>query len=105
MPRKKSDDKTAQFTVKCSDELLASLKDLAHLSRSDVSSLVLAMCNELVKVNRQRILNFRRSAATPIKFPQFDNDSAQAKKKQSPPPFTDALKETVTLDGDNNAEN
>ena len=73
MARKKSDEKTAQFTVKCSDDLLASLKDLAHLSRSDVSSIVLEMCKDLVQLNRQRILAFRRSAKAPIKFPTKEN--------------------------------
>ena len=103
MARKKSDDKTAQFTVKCSEELLASLKDLAHLSRSDVSSIVLAMCNDLVKLNRQRILNFRRQAATPIKFPTIESPAAQAKKK--PTPITNAGDETADVGVDANAQN
>lgn len=73
MARRKSDDKTAQFTVKCSPELLSSLKDLAHLSRSDLSSIVLKLCDDLVQLNRQRILSFRRSAKIPIKFPTKEN--------------------------------
>lgn len=83
MARKKSPDKETNFSVRCSEETLAALQDLARLSRTTVSALVANLCAELVKMNKTRITNFRKQAATPIKFPTF-SDSTQAKKKPAP---------------------
>ncbi len=77
MARKKSQDKETNFSVRVSDETLAGLQDLARLSRTTVSQLVGGLCIELVKANKQRIANFRRQAATPIKLPTFNDESAQ----------------------------
>lgn len=106
MARKKSDDKTmAAINFRCSTELKASLEDLAHLSRQDVSTLLLTMCNRLVEVNKQRIANFRRQAATPIKMP-FE-DTPKKKTNHKPITNTDApdnapLVDAATMDGDTN---
>lgn len=107
MAQKKKDTMTA-INFRCSTELKASLEDLAHLSRQDVSTLLLTMCNRLVEVNKQRIANFRRQAATPIKMPFEDTP----KKKTAHNPITNAdapnnapLVDAATMDGDTNAEN
>lgn len=71
MAKKKAADKSAQITFKCSDELKASLEDLAHLSRRDVSAILNELCAEYVKANRTRITSFRRQAAQPLKMPTF----------------------------------
>lgn len=88
MAQKKADDKTAAekkkisaINFKCSAELKRDLEDLAHLSRRDVSSILVEICSEFVKVNRTRITNFRRQAAQPIKLPTF----ATPTKKTSAP--------------------
>lgn len=83
MAKPKSKDKETNFSVRCSEETLAALQDLARLSRSTVSALVANLCAELVKMNKTRITNFRKQAATPIKMPTF-SDSAPAKKKPAP---------------------
>ena len=88
MAEKKKDNMTA-INFRCSTELKTSLEDLAHLSRSDVSTLLLAMCTKLVDVNKQRITNFRRQAATPIKMP-FEDTPDNAPKV-----------DVVIVDGDN----
>lgn len=74
MARKKSADKETNFSVRVSDETLAGLQDLARLSRTTVSALVGKICVDLVKANKQRIANFRRQAASPIKLPTFANE-------------------------------
>ena len=89
MARKKSPDKETNFSVRVSDEMLASLQDLARLSRTTVSALVGGLCAELVKANRQRIANFRRQAATPIKLPSFDGAS------KNPAPIANTDSESV----------
>ena len=71
MAKKKNETsaKTPAINFRCSPELKRDLEDLAHLSRRDVSSLMLEMATELVKANRARITKFRQSAAVPIKMP------------------------------------
>lgn len=85
MARKKSTDKPAAkvpaINFKCSAELKASIEDLARLSRRDVSAILVELCTEYVKANRQRITNFRRQAAQPLKMPTF---SMPAKKVTAP---------------------
>ena len=73
MARKKSDDSvmTATINFRCDVTLKAALEDLARLSRQDVSSLLVEVCGVLVKENKTRISNFRKSAAIPIKMPTF----------------------------------
>lgn len=73
MARKKSDDSvmTAIINFRCDATLKAALEDLARLSRKDVSSLLVEVCGVLVKENKTRISNFRKSAAIPIKMPTF----------------------------------
>lgn len=99
MTEKKSDSMTA-INFRCSSELKASLEDLAHLSRSDVSSLLLTMCTKLVEVNKQRIANFRRQAATPIKMPFEENIAPKKKTAKSPTPITNAGDETANAPQD-----
>ena len=75
MARKKSDVDTAEkkkipaINFKCSAELKRDLEDLAHLSRRDVSSLLVEVASELVKANKARITKFRQQAGQPIKIP------------------------------------
>ena len=75
MAKKKSEtasskpEKTPAINFRCSPELKRDLEDLAHLSRRDVSSLLVEVATELVKANRPRITRFRQSAAVPIKMP------------------------------------
>lgn len=73
MARKKSvDADNVTVTFRCPVDLSDALKDLAHLSRRDVSSILIELCSEFVKANRQRITNFRRQAAQPLKLPTFN---------------------------------
>ena len=75
MARKKSDTFAAEkkkipaINFKCSAELKRDLEDLAHLSRRDVSSLLVEVATELVKANKTRITKFRQQAGQPIKIP------------------------------------
>lgn len=73
MARKKSDDSVTTTTInfRCDATLKAAIEDLARLSRQDVSSLLVEVCGVLVKENKARISNFRKSAAVPIKMPTF----------------------------------
>ena len=96
----KDSKKIPQVTFRCTPELKESLEDLARIGRyENVSALLNEICGEYIAANRQRIINFRRSAK-PINKPTF----ATAKKKA-----VDA--ESVTSDGDGlkggdvNAEN
>ena len=75
MAKKKSEtasakpEKTLAINFKCSTELKRDLEDLAHLSRRDVSSLLVEVATELVKANKTRITKFRQQAGQPIKIP------------------------------------
>lgn len=83
MARKKAADNSAAINFRCSVQLKASVEDLARLSRQDVSSLLVSMCVKFVEVNKQRIANFRRQAAQPIKMP-FDNAQKKTAHKSTP---------------------
>lgn len=76
--RKKSDEKTAAINFRCPIEIKTSLEDLAHLSRQDVSSLLVELCKSFIDANRTRITKFRQQAATPIKMPTFDTVKKKA---------------------------
>lgn len=102
MTRKKAADKstaTAQITFKCSEDLKRDLEDLAHLSRRDVSSLLVELASEFVKANKQRISKFRQSAAQPIKLPTF----ATPLKTAATPIVANIS--TASEGGEKNAEN
>lgn len=77
MAKKKAADKSAQITFKLSSELKASLEDLAHLSRRDVSAVLIELCSEFVAANKQRITSFRRQAAQPLKMPTFATSTSK----------------------------
>lgn len=77
MARKKAADNSAAINFRCSAELKAAIEDLARLSRQDVSSLLVSMCVKFVEVNKQRIANFRRQAAQPIKMPTFTTPTSK----------------------------
>lgn len=101
MARKKSPDKMTNFSVRVGEKELSDLQDLARLSRTTLSEMVGGICAELVKANRQRIANFRRQAATPIKLPSFDGAS------KNPAPIANTDSESVApmkaaLGGDSN---
>ena len=109
----KDSKKIPQVTFRCTPELKESLEDLARIGRyENVSALLNEICGEYIAANRQRIINFRRSAK-PINKPTFatstpetpaEKSARRAKKKA-----VDA--ESVTSDGDGlkggdvNAEN
>lgn len=102
MARKKSPDKMTNFSVRVGEKELSDLQDLARLSRTTLSEMVGGICAELVKANRQRIANFRRQTATPIKLPSFDGAA------KNPAPIANTDSESVApmksaLGGDSNA--
>lgn len=78
MARKKSVDEMTAISFRLPAEVKASLEDLAHLSRRDVSSILIELCSEFVKANRQRITNFRRQAAQPLKLPTFNTPTKKS---------------------------
>lgn len=84
MAKKKSEtasakpEKTPAINFRCSPELKRDLEDLAHLSRRDVSSLLVEVATELVKANRPRITRFRQSAAVPIQMPSCASSKTAA---------------------------
>ena len=88
MAKKKTETastKTPAINFRCSPELKRDLEDLAHLSRRDVSSLLVEVATELVKANKARITRFRQSAAVPIQMPSCASlkTAAQAVKPAS----------------------
>lgn len=75
MARKKSADKTVEtesITFRCPVEVKRGLEDLAHLSRRDMTDLLVELCTSLVDANKARITKFRQQVAKPIKMPTFD---------------------------------
>lgn len=86
MAREKSAEDTVTINFRAPADVAAGLKDLAHLSRRDVSAILNELCSELVAANKQRILSFRRSAAQPIKLPTF---ATSTKKSAEPAQVTD----------------
>lgn len=94
MAKKKAAEPTASISFKCPAELADALKDLAFLSRRDVSSLLVEVAGELVKANKDRIKKFRQSAAQPIKMPSFTPTSKNAAQKTAP-----TLNDDVPVEG------
>lgn len=72
MGRRKTNELTATITFRLPVAVKDGLEDLAHLSRRDVSSLLVEVTTELVKVNAERIKKFRESASIPIEFFRSD---------------------------------
>lgn len=75
MARKKSADKTVEtesITFRCPVEVKRGLEDLAHLSRRDMTDLLVEICASLVDANRSRITKFRQQAGQPIRMPTFN---------------------------------
>ena len=101
MARIKAEDKTTDIkqpvSFRCPANLKESLDDLARLSRSDVSTILIELCSELVKANKDRITKFRQSASQPLKKPTF---AAPSKKKDAAPLDTN----TETKGDDSNGE-
>lgn len=95
MARKKAGE-TAQLTFKCDATLSAALRDLAFSTRSDLSAVIVTACTELVRANKQRIINYRRHAAAPMTLPTFDEKFSRTSPKKIDTPMTG---------GDENAEN
>lgn len=67
-PKKKKE----KISFNCSEELQRDLKDLAYLSRRDVSSLMVEVATELVKANRKKIDNSRRRKPYQVNLPTFN---------------------------------
>lgn len=78
MARPKNPNKDANISVRTSAEVKAGLEDLARISRTTVSVMLGKICGDLVKNNRQRIANFRRQAAPPIKLPTYSKSTSKA---------------------------
>lgn len=90
MTRKKSADKTVQtesVTFRCPVEVKRGLEDLAHLSRRDMTDLLVELCTGFVDANKARITKFRQQAGQPIRMPTFDT----AKKKIVNPQIVNTL--------------
>lgn len=75
MTRKKDESKdeakkkNPQITFRCTSELKESIEDLARIGRyENVSALLNEICEKYIAANRQRIINFRRTAK-PINEP------------------------------------
>lgn len=86
MARKKIDSPqvdTEPITFRCPIEVKRGLEDLAHLSRKDLTSLLVELCTSLVTENKKRITSFRQQAGQPIKMPTYV--ATQQKKKDTAP--------------------
>ena len=98
MAIKKAAELSAAINFRCSTELKAAIEDLARLSRCDVSMLLVELCTAFVGANKQRITNFRRQAAQPMKLPTFATPTTQ--KPVRSPQITNA---DETADAPDNA--
>lgn len=83
MAKKKIDSDTESITFRCPVEIKRGLEDLAHLSRQDVSALLVELCTSLVVENKRRITSFRQQAGQPIKMPTYT--ATPQKKKDTTP--------------------
>lgn len=72
MARKKSaEDMTAAVNFRCSADLKSDLEELAYLSRRDLSSILVELCEGLVTANKTKIINSRRRKPPSIILPTF----------------------------------
>ena len=86
MVKKKIDSDTESITFRCPVEIKRGLEDLAHLSRQDVSALLVELCTSLVAENKRRITSFRQQAGQPIKMPTY---TATPQKKKDAAQMSD----------------
>ncbi|MBO4780227.1 MAG: hypothetical protein J5497_06285 [Selenomonadaceae bacterium] len=113
MAKEKADSKKKipQITFRCSAETKESIEDLARIGRyENVSALLNEICEEYIAANKQRIINFRRTAK-PINKPA-SVIATPSKPKTPKKPVAQMSDEQVTSDGggdlkvgDGNAEN
>lgn len=101
MAKKKSTSTdTKPISFRCPEQLKKDLEDLAHLSRSDVSEILIELCSAFVKANKDRLSTYRKSASIPLKKPTFS--SSKPKEDATP---TDVDTGTVADErGGENAE-
>lgn len=113
MAKKKDDSvEMAAINFRCEAELKASLEDLAASAKKDVSAILIELVEELVELNKARIEEFRKAAATPIIKPSTATPSTPKKSARTPRKKKDAAQmdgDKVTSDelkgGDDVAEN
>ena len=91
MARKKSAEMTA-VNFRCTAELKRDLDELAYLSRRDLSSILVELCQLLVDANKAKIANSRRRKPPAINLPTFATPAAQVVT-------TDANTGTTTIEG------
>ena len=100
MARKKSAEMTA-VNFRCSAELKRDLDELAYLSRRDLSSILVELCQLLVDANKAKIANSRRRKPPSIILPTFATMPTAAQDK---PSSAEACIDTAK-GGDDRAEN
>ena len=84
MARKKSaEDMTAAVNFRCSADLKSDLEELAYLSRRDLSSILVELCEGLVAANKTKIINSRRRKPPSIILPTFATMPTAAQDKPS----------------------
>ena len=71
MARKKSADDMTAVNFRCSADLKSDLEELAYLSRRDLSSILVELCEGLVAANKTKIINSRRRKPPAIILPTF----------------------------------
>ena len=99
MARKKSADNMTAVNFRCSADLKSDLEELAYLSRRDLSSILVELCEGLVAANKTDIINSRRRKPPAINLPTFATTAAQDK-----PSSAEACIDTAK-GGDQRAEN
>ena len=75
--KKENAAELAQISFKLPATLKSGIEDLAHLSRRDISSLLVELASELVNANRARITRFRKASAQPLKMPSCSTTPAK----------------------------
>lgn len=86
---------------RCSVELKRDLDELAYLSRRDLSSILVELCEGLVAANKTKIINSRRRKPPAIILPTF---AAQDKPTTAANSGADACNDTAK-GGDVRAQN
>lgn len=92
---------------RCSADLKSDLEELAYLSRRDLSSILVELCEGLVAANKTKIINSRRRKPPSIILPTFSavpTTPAQGKPTTAANSGADACIDTAK-GGDDRAQN
>lgn len=101
MARKKSAEDMTAVNFRCSADLKSDLEELAYLSRRDLSSILVELCEGLVAANKTKIINSRRRKPPAIILPTF---AAQGKPTTAANSGAEACIDTAK-GGDDRAQN